>query len=233
MIARARTVVILAAAAAAGAVVVRHARSAMGRRVPGGILIRDAALYDAISHQLLLGPLFKRIAADVAAAAPHGARVLEVGCGPGRLSILLARRHSLDMTGLDLDPAMVERARANAARSARQDGREPSFLVGDVASLAFPDQSFDLVVSTLSMHHWADPVAGLAEIGRVLRPGGRALVWDFRAGRVPLHGRLPDPVDHARGSPLRVVTAVPWRWPWRLSLTQRIELVRADASLDG
>ena len=233
MIARPRTVVILAAAAAAGAVVVRHARPPMGRRVAGGILIRDAALYDAISHRLLLGSLFERIAANVAAVAPDGARVLEVGCGPGHLSILLARRHGLDVTGLDLDPAMVERARANAARSAQQHGREPSFLVGDVASLAFPDRSFDLVVSTLSMHHWADATAGLSEIGRVLRPGGLALVWDFRAGRVPLHRHLPDPLEHARGSPLRVVTATPWRWPWRFRLTQRIELVRVDASLNG
>ena len=229
MTARPRTFVILAAAAAAGTLVVRHARGAMGRRVRGGILVRDAALYDAVSHRLLLGSLFGGIAADVAAAAPDGARVLEVGCGPGRLSILLTRRHGLHVTGLDLDPAMVERARANAARPAGEHGGEPSFLVGDVASLAFPDRSFDLVVSTLSMHHWADPTAGLAEIGRVLRPGGRALVWDFRAGRVPLHGHLPDPVERTHGSPLRVVTATPWRWPWRFRLTQRIELVPADA----
>jgi ubiquinone/menaquinone biosynthesis C-methylase UbiE len=229
MIARPRTLVILAAAAAAGTLVVRHARRAMGRRVPGGILIRDAARYDAMSHRLLLGSLFERIAANVAATAPDGARVLEVGCGPGRLSILLARRHGLDVTGLDLDPAMIERARRNTARSTAEHGRQPSFLVGDVAALAFPDRSFDLVVSTLSMHHWADPAAGLAEIGRVLRPAGLALVWDFRAGRVPLHGRLPDPAEHVHGSPLRVVTATPWQWPWRLRLTQRIKLVRAEA----
>ena len=133
------------------------------------------------------------IAADVAAVAPDGGHVLEVGCGPGRLSIRLARRHALGVTGLDLDPAMIERARRNVDRPKDGDGRRPSFLVGDVASLAFPDGSFDLVVSTLSMHHWADPTAGLAEIGRVLRPGGRALVWDFQAGPVPLHGHLPDP----------------------------------------
>ena len=232
MIPRPRTLVILgaAAAAAAGTLAVRHARRGMGHKVPGGILIRDATLYDAMSHRLLLGSLLQPIAADVAAAAPDGARVLEVGCGPGRLSILLARRHGLEVTGLDLDPAMIQRARRNAAHSAQGTGRRPSFLVGDVASLAFPDRSFDLVVSTLSMHHWADQAAGLAEIGRVLRPGGRALIWDFRAGRVPLHGRLPDPVQHVHGSPLRVVTATPWRWPWRFRLTQRIELVRADAS---
>src|SRR6266545_4867691 len=169
---RPRRFVILLGAAAAAVAVVRHGRgAATGRRVPGGIIIGDAVVYEALSR-LVLGSLFGRIAADVAAVAPDGARVLEVGCGPGRLSILLARRYGLEVIGLDLDPAMVERARTNAARSAKQDGREPAFLVGDVASLAFPDRSFDLVVSTLSMHHWADPTAGLSEIGRVLRPGG-------------------------------------------------------------
>jgi SAM-dependent methyltransferase len=228
MIARPRAFVILLGAAAAAVVLVRHTRGAVGKRVPGGILIGDAALYDTLSHRLVFGALFDRIAADIAAVTHDGARVLEVGCGPGRLSIRLAREHGLDVTGLDLDPAMIERARANAARPMNGDGRRPSFLVGDVASLAFPDGSFDLVVSTLSMHHWADPAAGLAEIDRVLRPGGRALVWDFRAGAVPLHGHLPDPVEHARSSTLRVVNATTWRWPWRFSLIRRIELVRTS-----
>jgi ubiquinone/menaquinone biosynthesis C-methylase UbiE len=66
-----------------------------------------------------------------------------VGCGPGRLSILLARQHGLDVTGLDLDPAMIQRARANADRPQDGDGHRPSFLVGDVVSLGFPDRSFD------------------------------------------------------------------------------------------
>ena len=65
------------------------------------------------------------------------------------------------MTGLDLDPAMIERARANAERSGHGGERRPSFLVADVSSLAFPDASFDAIVSTLSMHHWTDPTAGL------------------------------------------------------------------------
>jgi len=61
--------------------------------------------------------------------APDGARVLEVGCGPGHLSIRLARQHGLDMTGLDLDPAMIERARANAVRPGDGDEHRPLFLV--------------------------------------------------------------------------------------------------------
>jgi ubiquinone/menaquinone biosynthesis C-methylase UbiE len=217
-----------AATAAALAIGLRHARGAMGRRVAGGTLIRDAALYDALVHRLLLGSLFDRVAADVAAVATDGAEVLEVGCGPGRLSILLTREHGLDVTGLDLDPAMIERARANAERSGEGDERRPSFVVGDVASLAFPDGSFDLVVSTLSMHHWADPGAGLSEISRMLRPGGRALVWDFRPGLVPLHGHQPDPVEHAHDSPLQVVGETLRRWPWRFNLLRRIELTRGS-----
>jgi ubiquinone/menaquinone biosynthesis C-methylase UbiE len=236
---RARTLAMLLGAVAASAAVVaivQHGRgAAKARRVPGGILIGDATAYDEMSR-LFLGSLFGPIAADAAATAsamvPDGARVLEVGCGPGHLSIRLARQHGLDTTGLDLDPVMIERARVNAGRTSEGFGRLPperlpSFLVGDVASLPFPDGSFDLVVSTMSMHHWADPAAGLAEMARVLRPGARALVWDFRPGYVPLHGKLPDPVEHTRGTPLRVVSATPWRWPWRFSLTRRIELARA------
>jgi SAM-dependent methyltransferase len=230
-----RKLVFLAGAAAAALAVLRHGRRAtQGHQAPGGILIGDAVLYDTLSR-LLLGQLHRRIAADVAAVAPDGAQVLEVGCGPGHLSVQLAGQHRLEVTGLDLDPAMIARAAANTDRAANRGGRRPSFVVGDVAALAFPDGSFDLVVSTLSMHHWADPTAGLAEIGRVLRPGARALIWDFRPGVRPhlfgpRHLHIPDPVDHTRGSRLRLVKATPWSWPWRFQLTQRIELARADRS---
>jgi SAM-dependent methyltransferase len=232
---RPRKLVLLAGAAAAAAAVMRHGRHAtQGHRMPGGILVGDAVVYDALSR-LLLGSLVERIAADVAAVAPDGARVLEVGCGPGHLSIRLARQHGFEVTGLDLDPAMIARARANADRPGNGDRRRPALLVGDVAALAFPDGSFDLVISTLSMHHWADPTAGLAEIGRVLRPRARALIWDFRPGVRPhpfgpRHAHMPDPVELTRNSPLQVVKATPWPWPWRFNLTQRIELVRADGS---
>jgi SAM-dependent methyltransferase len=232
---RPRKLMILAGAAAAALAVMRHGRHATrGHPMPGGILVGDAVVYDTLSR-LLLGSLVKRIAADVAAVAPDGARVLEVGCGPGHLSIRLARQHGLEMTGLDLDPAMIARARANTDRAGHRGGRRPSFLVGNVAALAFPDRSFDLVVSTLSMHHWADPAAGLTEIGRVLRPGARALIWDFRPGVRPHlfgpgHAHIPDPVDHTRDSRLRVVNATPWPWPWRFQLTQRIELAHTDRS---
>ena len=232
---RPRALALLAGAAAAAVAVLRHGRhTTRGHQVPGGILIGDTARYDTLSR-LLLSPLIRRIAADVASVAPASAQVLEVGCGPGHLSIRLARDHGLEVTGLDLDPAMIARAQANADRPGSGNGRRPAFLVGDVASLAFPDGSFDLVVSTLSMHHSADPTTGLTEIGRALRPGARRLIWDFRP-RVrphlfgPRHVHLPDPVEHMRRSPLPVAKATPWPWPWRFNLTQRIELARADES---
>src|SRR5688500_7134080 len=110
-------VAVVAAAAAAVAAAIATARDrggALDRRVPGGIVVANPGAYDALSHRLLFGSLFGPTAADVAAVSPVGGRVLDVGCGPGHLSIRLAREHGLEVTGLDLDPAMIERARANA-----------------------------------------------------------------------------------------------------------------------
>jgi SAM-dependent methyltransferase len=224
---RTLAIVVGAAAASAALVVRRHMRGAMGTHVPGGILVPDVALYDAIGHGFLLRSLLRRVAVDVAAATSTGAKVLEVGCGPGRLSIRLAREHDLDVTGLDLDPEMIRRAEANAVRGSR-DGHGPVFMIGDVASMPFPDGSFDLVVSTLSLHHWADPSAGLAEIARVLRPGGGALIWDLRPGRIPLHGHLADPIDDMSVTSLQLIDSARWTWPWPFRLLRRLELALAD-----
>jgi ubiquinone/menaquinone biosynthesis C-methylase UbiE len=111
--------------------------------------------------RLVLGSLVGQIADDVAAVAPDGARELEVGCGPGYLSIRLARQHGLEVIGLDLDPAMISRARANADRPGGGHQSRPSFLVGDVSSLAFPDRSIDLVVSTLPMRFCGGGAEGI------------------------------------------------------------------------
>jgi SAM-dependent methyltransferase len=191
-----------------------------GRSVPGGILIGDTGTYDRLSR-ILMGGLFRGIAADVAAAAPAEAKVLEVGCGPGLLSIRLARSHGLQVTGLDLDRAMIDRATANTKAEAWDDGAPPTFVVGDVAALPFPDGSFDLAVSTFSMHHWDDPAVGLREIARVLRPGGRALIWDLRPGILPFHPEVFDAGSALSDSPLGPATVTPWHWPGPLSLAQR------------
>jgi ubiquinone/menaquinone biosynthesis C-methylase UbiE len=172
--------------------------------------------------------LFGPIAADIAARAPADASVLEVGCGSGPLSVRLAGDHGMAVTALDIDPAEIERANERVRRSATAGNRAPRFLVGDVARLAFEDTSFDLVVSTYSMHHWADKRAGLAEIARVLRPGGRALIWDLRRGFALFHLRAPDPLESIADGPLVLLGITEWRWPFGFTFTRRLELARPD-----
>jgi SAM-dependent methyltransferase len=222
---RGRPVLLVALAVGIVVAVARRVRGhGAGTHVPGGILISDAGAYERHTD-MLFGSLYRAIAVDVAAVAGPSARVLEVGCGPGHLTVLMARDHGLDVTGLDLDPQMIERARTKADEHSAA-GRSPTFVIGDVAALPFDDKSFDLVVSTFSMHHWSDPPAGLREIERVLRPGGRVLIWDLKPGLPLFHTGMPDPAEHVRAGPLRVIDVKPWRWPWRFTLSQRFELAR-------
>jgi ubiquinone/menaquinone biosynthesis C-methylase UbiE len=153
--------------------------------------------YDRYTARLF-GGIHKRVAEDVAATAPTGGLVLDAGCGSGRLAVLIARRRpDLQVRGVDLEPGMVE----VAARRAQQDNlaSRVHFSVADLADLPMTDDSVDLVVSTASMHHWADASAVIASLGRVLRPGGQMWIYDFRlvpAGRVrPAARNLGSSVD--------------------------------------
>lgn len=216
-----RRLAALVAILGAVVVVLRRRSGELGVVSEGGILIGDARLYDRLTGWLL-GSFYSGVADDVAGIADHvaeatgaGTRILDVGCGPGHLVERLVER-GLEVTGIDLDPVMIERAEARL-------GSRAELLAADVAALPFPDASFDVVVSTLSMHHWADYRAGLAEIARVLRPEGRALIYDIGGARVPLHGRIEGPAHHVDGSALELVEERRWRWPGSLSLVRRVE----------
>jgi len=73
---------------------------------------------------------------------------------------------------------MIAIAQANA--EARNQGTRITFKVGSGARMPFADESVDLILSTFSLHHWEDPVAVVEEIYRVLKPGGRVVIFDFR-----------------------------------------------------
>ena len=122
-------------------------------------------------------PLLGRVAADVAALRlPAGAQVLDVGTGPGRLPVEIARRcPEIWVTGLDVSARMVE-----AAHAAIEPGQQVIAEVGDVGALPYREGSIDLVVSTLSQHHWPDLAAATRELARVLAPGGRIWIYDLR-----------------------------------------------------
>ena len=170
--------------------------------------------------------LFGPIADDIASVAPPETAVLEVGCGSGALSLRLAARPGMTVTAVDVDPDEIRRARDKSARAASAGRAGPEFLVADVARLPFADASFDLVVSTFSMHHWEHKGAGLEEICRVLRPGSRALIWDTRRGFSLFHLRTPDPLDGLDESPLEVRDVREWAWPFGFTFFRRIELGR-------
>ncbi len=175
-----------------------------------------ATLYDLLAG-VLLGGLYDRVAREIASACPSG-DVLDVGCGPGHLAIRLAALNpELRVTGLDISPAMVERAVWHARQSGLAD--RVRFQVGDVQAMPFPEGQFDLVVSTFSLHHWEDPVRGLAEIHRVLRPGGQARIYDLPDWvRLNLHGAADGRglAQLAAASPFGASVVAIWRWPWRI-----------------
>ncbi len=121
--------------------------------------------------------LHRRAVVHASHAAPTGARVLDVGCGPGRLVRLLAqRRQDLRVDGLDVTPQMVDHARAALARAGLAD--RTGVVVGDATAMPFPDASFDVVTSTMSLHHWSPVASAVREVLRVLRPGGSAFLYD-------------------------------------------------------
>ncbi len=115
---------------------------------------------------------------DLASIQP-GERILEVGCGTGTLSIAARAKAGpqSQVTGIDIAPDMVETARRKAAKA----GLNVQFQVGRIEAIPFPGGQFDLVLSSLMLHHIHGDAAkqqGLSEVFRVLKPGGRLLIVD-------------------------------------------------------
>ncbi len=139
---------------------------------------RDVARFDAWAERYDRSPLqrafFDRVQARVVAAAleasPGPRSIVDVGCGTGRLLLRLGRAYpAARLTGVDPAPGM--------ARIAGHRDRITA-LVGVAERLPLLAGSTDLVVTTMSFHHWADQRRGLAEIRRVLAPGGHLLLAD-------------------------------------------------------
>jgi demethylmenaquinone methyltransferase/2-methoxy-6-polyprenyl-1,4-benzoquinol methylase/phosphoethanolamine N-methyltransferase len=148
----------------------------------------------------LLDPLVspaRRKLIELADPAP-GEDVLDVGCGTGTLAITIQHKVSPGRVhGIDASAEMIETAKKKAAK-ARAD---IDLRVALIESLPFQDNSFDLVTSSLMLHHLPDDLkpTGLAEIRRVLKPGGRFLAMDLVAESHSLPGHLRSIFGATRG----------------------------------
>lgn len=146
-----------------------------------GHTIRWAWAYDAVVTIMALGHAgaFRQATIKLAQIAP-GERVLDFGCGTGDLTLRAKALSGLDgpVSGIDASPEMIAVARRKAARK----GASVDFRVAAVEALPFPDASFDVAISSLVMHHLPQDLQtrALAEVHRVLKPGGRLLIVDFR-----------------------------------------------------
>ena len=134
---------------------------------------------------------------------PPAARALDVACGPGFLTLALARRCG-EVIGFDATDALLALARAEAARLELENVR---FEQGDAEALPFADASFDRVTCRAAFHHFPRPERVLAEMARVTAPQGRLLVADLLGSEDPGRARLHDEVErlcdptHARALP--------------------------------
>jgi len=132
-----------------------------------------------------------RKAAVEAVEAGPGERVLDIACGTGLLSAALAERWGCRVVGLDQSAAMLARARRRVAADPRLAERL-GFVEGEAEALPFADREFDHLTFAYLLRYVEDPAATLAEMARVVKPGGRVSSLEF------------------------CVPTGPWLWPWRL-----------------
>jgi ubiquinone/menaquinone biosynthesis C-methylase UbiE len=188
-------------------------------------VVRWAARYDLLIWLLTLGrEKAFREKLLIPARLTAGESVLDVGCGTGSLALAAKRQvgEGGSVSGIDASPEMIERARIKA----RKAGIEGTFEIASADALPFSDARFDVVLSTVMLHHLPRAMrsAAVREMKRVLKPGGRVLLVDFagaRDGKGPLmhfhrHGHVEPRalMELASDAGLRVADSGPvgkWR----------------------
>ena len=135
---------------------------------------RLAQWYDRNSREHRLEEL-RGYAAEIAAAVKQGDAILDIAPGPGYVSIELAKMGQYRISGMDLSADFVEICRANAAR----EQAAVDFVQGNVSAMPFAEDHFDYLFCSAAFKNFHDPARALAEMHRVLKPGGTGLIIDM------------------------------------------------------
>ena len=160
-----------------------HRRSHHPPRVPHdeqAISGHEAAQDYHEKHRRSAGMVFKGLMRDVRAMKPRG-RYMEMGCGPGLLSTMIAQDNpEVNITAVDLSPAMVALGREYARECGVQD--RVRFVAADVLDekTLTPEGRYDLIFSTFSLHHWQAPEKALAALWRALDDRGVLYIQDLK-----------------------------------------------------
>ncbi|MCR5710389.1 MAG: bifunctional demethylmenaquinone methyltransferase/2-methoxy-6-polyprenyl-1,4-benzoquinol methylase UbiE [Bacteroidales bacterium] len=149
-----------------------------------GMFDSIAGKYDRMNHGMSLGidrTWRKRFVRTLAGKLPDGASVLDLACGTADLTIALAQK-GFNLTGLDISREMVEVGKTKCSGLDPQ----PRFIIGSAADIPFPDSSFDAVTIAFGLRNFDRRSECLAEIRRVLKPGGILAVLEFAIPRNPI-----------------------------------------------
>ena len=142
-----------------------------------GIPWPGSAFYNLISGTNVFQRHYELVAKDLLSYCSEGS-VLDIGTGPGWLLVRLHEASpKLRLAGIDASSSMIAKARNNVTKAGFSDSIEVK--QGYAEKIPFADCSFDVVVSTGSIHHWKRPTASLNDIYRVLKHGGYALMYDL------------------------------------------------------
>lgn len=123
---------------------------------------------DLKRHKLMAKQLVEKI--------PANGNVLEIAPGPGYFCIELAKLGKYQLTGLDISKSFVEIARKNAAEA----GAKIDFRQGNASAMPLQDNTFDFTYCQAAFKNFSEPVKAIAEMYRVLRPGGLSVISDLR-----------------------------------------------------
>jgi ubiquinone/menaquinone biosynthesis C-methylase UbiE len=168
---------------------------------------------DLKRHQLMAQELVKKI--------PAGGNVLEIAPGPGYFCIELAKLGNCQITGLDISKSFVEIARKNAVEA----GLKIDFRQGNASSMPFEDNMFDFTFCQAAFKNFSEPVKAIAEMYRVLRPGGVSVISDLRKD-----ASAEDIEQEIKGMGLGPINRMMVRWTFKnmlLNSAYRVDEMRS------